>query len=510
MMKESIIISSDKTYTSKFTFKERFKQYSFSSRSKSLGGFLFVLSCSIFFAFLITQFGVVSGILILLTILGLPIIYGFIIYPKFGIIVFLFSAYFIMFIFRLDLGDYPFGTVMDFMQLLLIIGFFIKQKQRMDWKILKGPISTMILIWILFNLLEVINPAAESKLAWVYTVRSVAVIMLMYFVFLYNIQTKAFIKIVFKLWISLSLFAALYGLKQQFIGFTDFENKYLYSDPEIAGLLFIGGQWRKFSIFSDPVAFSYNMVISSLLCIGLATGPVKKIQKWILWIIGLICLFSMLYSGTRGAYVLIPAAMVLFAILKFNKKVIFVSVLFGLLFAAVIFMPTSNPTIYRFQSAFRPTEDASFNVRKRNQKRIQPFILSHPIGGGLGATGTWGRRFSPNSMLAKFPPDSGYVRIAVEMGWIGLFLFCLLMFTILRVGIHHYFAIKDPTLKSYCLAMVLIVFALNIGNYPQEALVQFPSNVYFFLVTALIEVTYRLDLANKIDEHALISTNDFR
>ena len=126
------------------------------------------------------------------------------------------------------------------------------------------------------------------------------------------------------------------------------------------------------------------------------------------------------------------------------------------------------------------------------------------MGGGLGATGTWGRRFAPNSILAKFPPDSGYVRVAVEMGWIGLFLFCLLMFTILRVGIHHYIAIQDPTLKSICLSMLLIVFALNIGNYPQEALVQFPTNVYFYLVTALIEVTYRLDLANNIKKIAPI------
>ncbi|MCP6423416.1 hypothetical protein NL463_29335, partial [Klebsiella pneumoniae] len=63
-----------------------------------------------------------------------------------------------------------------------------------------------------------------------------------------------------------------------------------------------------------------------------------------------------------------------------------------------------------------------------NQKRIQPYILSHPIGGGLGATGVWGVRFAPYSFLANFPPDSGYVRVAVELGWIGLGIFCTLMF----------------------------------------------------------------------------------
>ncbi|HEY1009504.1 MAG TPA: O-antigen ligase domain-containing protein, partial [Daejeonella sp.] len=103
----------------------------------------------------------------------------------------------------------------------------------------------------------------------------------------------------------------------------------------------------------------------------------------------------------------------------------------------------------------------------------------------------------PGSFLASFPPDSGYVRVAVELGWVGLLLFCTLMFIILKTGINNYYLIKDPELKSYCLAMTLIVFALNIGNYPQEALVQFPTNVYFYLVVALINITLRLDLEKR-------------
>ena len=165
----------------------------------------------------------------------------------------------------------------------------------------------------------------------------------------------------------------------------------------------------------------------------------------------------------------------------------------AVLFVALIFIPTSNNTLYRFQSAFKPSNDASFNLRKNNQKRIQPYILSHPMGGGLGATGVWGLKFAPYSYLAHFPPDSGYVRVAVENGWIGLFLLCLLMFTVLKTGINNYYLIKDPELKSYCLGFILVIFAFHIGNYPQEALVQYPSNVNFYLTIALINVVMRID-----------------
>lgn len=202
----------------------------------------------------------------------------------------------------------------------------------------------------------------------------------------------------------------------------------------------------------------------------------------------------MLLSGTRGAYVLVPAGLLLLVILKLDKKILMFSIAAAALMALLIFTPSSSPSIRRFQSAFRPSEDASFNVRKENQKRIQPFIQTHPFGGGLGATGVWGTRFSPHSFLAKFPPDSGYVRVAVETGSIGLLLICTLMVVLLVTGINSFFSIKDPELKSLCLAMTVIIFAYAIGNYPQEAIVQFPSNIYFYLFAALITVTKRLDL----------------
>ena len=84
--------------------------------------------------------------------------------------------------------------------------------------------------------------------------------------------------------------------------------------------------------------------------------------------------------------------------------------------------------------------------------------------------GYGGERFAPNSYLAKFPPDSGYVRgVAVgEMGWIGLLIYCIFNFVILYMGIRYFYLIKDPELKTYCLAMILIIFSFYIGNYPQQ------------------------------------------
>lgn len=454
-------------------------------------GLAILLLISLLLGALIAYNGAIAGAGILGLMLGPPVIYCIVAFPEFGITVLLVLAYLLFFIGRLGV-NFPLGTVMDGVQGLLILGFFIHQKRRPDWKAFKGPISVMILIWIVYNLIQVANPSAESRLAWVYTIRAVAIVMLTYFIFVYQIRTLKFLRFLIKLWLGLALFGALYAYKQEYIGFSAAEDAWLNSEG-VADLLFIAGHWRKFSIFSDPVAFSYNMVTSSIICIALLTFVKKNWQRVVLALLIALFFSSMLFSGTRGAYVLIPAAMVLFVILRINRQVLIFSGIAGLFFVFLIFVPTSNSNIVRFQTAFKPNDDMSFQLRKNNQKRIQPYILTHPIGGGLGATGIWGQRFAPQSYLANFPPDSGYVRVAVELGWVGLFLFCLLMFFILKEGINNYFLIKNPELKTYCLAMLLVVFAYNIGNYPQEALVQFPSNIYFYLAAAIIYITRILD-----------------
>jgi len=474
------------------SFKRTLREKLYIEQFSNPLGISILLLCSLCFALVVFHAGFVGGMLVLVGIVALPIVYGIVAHPKFGIMILLVMAYLLFFIMRQGI-DFPLGTLMDGIQALLMLGFIIKQRAHPNWKILKGPITTMILVWIGYNLIEVVNPVAESRLAWVYTVRSVAIVMLMYFVFMYNIRSVKFIRLIFKVWIVLALFGAMYAFKQEYFGFSDNEEAWLHSDPNIAGLFFIDGHWRKFSIFSDPVSFSYNMVVSSIMCIALISGGIKIWKKIILSLLTVFFLMTMLYSGTRGAYVLVPMGMLLFSVLNYNKKVLKFSVAAALFIGFLIVVPTSNPSIYRFQTAFRPSDDASFNVRKANQKRIQPYILTHPMGGGLGATGAWGQRFAPNSYLAQFPPDSGYVRVAVELGWIGLLLFCILMFTILRTGINNFYKIRDPELKNYCMAMTLVVFCFNFGNYPQEAIVQFPSNLYFFLATALINITYQLD-----------------
>lgn len=454
-------------------------------------GLIFFIACSILLSVAVSLFGVTFGILIAIVLIAIPVVVGLVIYPQFGIIVYLSMSFSIMFLLRYGIS-FPLGTLMDGMLVLFILGLFIQQKKKPDWAIFKSPVSLWILIWIGYNFLEFGNPTTESRTAWVYTIRGMALVTMMYFIFLYNIRTKAYMRFVFKWWLGFMLIAALYAFKQEYLGFYDFEEAYNHSEG-VPLLLFIAGHWRKYSVFSDPVTFAYNMSIASLLCIGLLTGPLKVYQRIILISLIAIMLVGMMYSGTRGAFPLVPASLILYAILNYSKKILIFTAVAAVFVVGLIFMPTSNQNILRFQSAFRPNDDPSYIVRKLNQARIKPYVWVHPLGGGLGSTGEWGKKFAPGSFLSTFPPDSGYVRTTVELGWIGLTIFCIMIFTIIKTGIDNYYKIRDPELKSYSLGMVLMVFAWNIANFPQEALVQYPSNVIFYLTVAMINVCLRID-----------------
>jgi len=454
---------------------------------------LFSLPVALVIAVAIAMGGILAAGGLLAIFIGIPVVLGIVAYPKFGIAVLMVVAFFLNYVSEFLPPDTPSGIILDAITYLLIFGFLLKLKYDKDWSYFKNPISYLVLAWLAYNFFEVINPASPSILAWVYTVRTVGFIMLMYFIFVYQIRSLATIKFLVKLWLVLAFLSAISGFQQENFGLFPFEKAWYYQDPLRLSFLYINGHLRKVAIFPDPVTFSYNMVVAAVLCLCIMFTKIKTYKKVILGVSIPFFFLVMLYSGTRGAFVLPPAALAMLAVMNFNKKILVVVIGAGIVLGGLIFMPTSNQFIKRFQTAFRPSDDASFNVRAENQKRIKPYILSHPIGGGLGSVGIWGRRFAPNSFLAKFPPDSGYVRVAVEMGYIGLILFCTLMFVILKTGINNYYLIKNPELKIYCLAMVLIIFVFNIGNYPQQALVQYPSNILFYLACALLNVTLRLD-----------------
>lgn len=430
--------------------------------------------------------GMKSGMMVFAVVVGIPLLLACLADLKIGVSIILVAGYFLMGLKRIIGGDPPLGILLDLMMFLLFVGLLIKQLFKRDWSFLNHIVTFTVLVWILFNFIELFNPVAASRMAWFYTVRGMAGLTILFVIALYVFDSLQFIKTMIKMFIGLAMLACLYGIWQEYVGFTQAELNWIYEDPKRFELIFQWGRFRIFSFLSDPTAYGILMAYMGVFCLVLATGPYTIRQKIILAICGALMMLPVGYAGTRTAYVLIPAGFMFYVLLNPSRNVMISVIFFMLIGTAMMMKSTSNPIIYRIQSAFTPQEDASMQLRLDNQKFIQPFIQSHPIGGGLGSTGVWGQRFSPNTLLANFPPDSGYVRTAVEQGWLGLLLQCTMLCIAMVVSVRYYIRVNDPIIKNLYQALLVLMFLLVLANYPQEAIILLPNSIIFYLTLAML------------------------
>jgi len=438
------------------------------------------------------ELGIKAGLLVIVGLLAFPIIFICLLNLQLGVVIVLGLSFIVLGIKRF-LGDVPLGTSIDGLISVMLAGLFIKLV--LERKIIFGsnPVSIMLLLWFFYNMLQVVNPYAESKEAWMYTVRGIGFFIVLYFIITKAINDVKIVKLLIWSWLIMAFIGTLYGLKQEYFGFHPAEMQWINADQERFNLLFIHGRFRKFSFFSDPMVFGFVCAYTAMMCIALMIGKFTVRTKIVLGVFTYVFLLGMLASGTRSAFVMIPAGILFFTLITMKRWIIISSILGFILLVIVVLAPTVSTSHFRIKTAFQPQTDDSYQVRAKNQKRIQPFIQTHPMGGGLGSVGVWGKKFTPHSMLANFPPDSGYMRVAVEAGWIGLALYLGTLFVAMKTGIQNYFRMKDPVLRSYMLATLITFFVLILANFPQEAIIQLPTNVIFFIVMALLTKLKVLD-----------------
>jgi putative inorganic carbon (hco3(-)) transporter len=458
----------------------------------------FPVSVSLFASILIGLLGLKIGVIISIMVWAVPIILLTIFDGSFGVLLILVVSFVINWIGR-RMPDLPTGLIIDILTALALFGIFIKQVRLKDWSFAKNEVTTYVLLWMAYCFFQIANPWAESRLAWVYTIRGMAGIMVIYFIVLSAANKTSFINKVLFIWIVLAFFGAIYGLIQEFSGLSSFDLAWVKADEFRFKLFYNWGKFRVFGYFTDPTVFGVLMAYTGLFCLSLCFSPIAIFYRIALLIMAFTMLMAMIFSGTRTAFACVPVGVAFFALLTFQRHILIATGVMLVLGAGIIFGPVnslgpiSTNSLNRIRSAFNPTDDPSYNVRARNQAYIQPYIQRHPIGGGLGSTGVWGARFSPNSELAKFPPDSGFVRVAVEMGWFGLLLYCALFFVLLKAGITNYFHTKNPLLRSYLASITTVLFTLTVANFPQQSVNIYPTVLIFYICIALVVKIKEID-----------------
>lgn len=471
-------------------------------------GVVLLALLSLFVAVVVGKLGFLGGGGLLVGTLGIFLVLGAMFNLYLGLYVILIMSILVSFLSKIV--NLPYGLSLDLLLVVLALGVIMKQLKDRDLSFAKNPISLPIIVWVFYNMIQVINPIAASRLAWAFTVRSMALLILLYFIAAYALNSYRRIINIFKFMLGLAFVSALYGLKQEYFGFTDFELAWLYADPARFQLIFQWSRMRVFSFFSDPTNYGIYMSYMSVMCFILMIGKFKIWQKIVLGVAGVCMLLAIAYAGSRTPVVLIPFGFAVFTMLSLKKNIIISMAIVGVLGGAFLLKSTGNAVLFRIQSAFMPDRSGdTMGVRFENQKKIKPFIQSHPFGAGLGSVGEWGQRFSPDTYLANFPPDSGYVRVAVELGWVGYLLYCWLLYTIVRMGIRYYLRVKNEQIKIIYLAITTMMFMLILASYVQEAIVQLPTSIHFYVCLAILVRLKDFEAEAELELNGELETSNF-
>ncbi len=463
-------------------------------------GYAFLFLSAVVLAFLFSKIGATLAMILTMVIVGGVVAVVCLFNAEFGFLFTLFSSFFIFIIKRYFGEEIPLGAVVEVLLFVTFLGIFFKKSTEnvRKWQYTNNPVTIIYLIYVAYMIIQAFNPEMHSLDGWLHIMRKLLGFIMAYFVVLYVFNIR-FLKRFVIIWIGLAFLAGLYGCYQEWFGLLPFEENWVRQDDLRFGLYFIEGRFRKFSFLSDPTAFGILMAISGLFALVLATGPVSLKNRIILIVASIIMFLGMAYSGTRTAYAMLPAGFAIFVIMTItHRNTMILTTVFLAVFVIIIFGPIyGNSTINRIRSTFEFSSDASLNVRDINRASIQPYIYDHPIGGGLATSGVTGLKYNPDHPLAGFPPDSGYLRTALETGWIGLILTCILYFIILRVSIAGYYRSRNRKVRTYYIGFITMFYSVIIAQYAQVAIGQLPGSLIFYPALAIVVCLQKFDKLTK-------------
>ena len=449
---------------------------------------IFLLSITVISGLLIGKAGLLAGIG--LVILPFILIYFnyFFRYPEIG----LYTAVSLGFII-LGAGRYikglQLGMAMDaILFLTYIVLIFNRFKDRVDWKPAKKDITVLATIWFAYSIIEVANPESRIVAAWLAGMRGISLYMfLMIPLTLLFFNTSRKVDTFINLWCVFSLLATFKGILQNTIGVDPYEKAWLDAGGAVTHILF--GKLRIFSFYSDAGQFGANQGYTAVVTIIMSMVEKNKRRKIFLLIVGILGIYGMLLSGTRGSISVPLAGFALYFVLKKNKAVMG-SGFFALIAVFIFFKYTTigqdNQQIRRMRSAFDPN-DASLQVRLENQKKLKVYLATRPLGGGIGHAGVKAQKYLPNAFLSNVATDSWYVLIWAEQGIIGLSLHLFILFYVLiKSSYLVMFRIRDPIVKMKMAALTSGMAGIMVASYGNAVLGTMPTGMLIYVSMALM------------------------
>ncbi len=455
-----------------------------------------IVLVSVMLSYTIAVGGLVTVIALFGFLLGFALLFWIFRNPKVGVISLLILSFVAIGLTRYIRGV-PLGMGIDGLLVISIVAIFFKNFYKdNNLSQLNRDIVYLLFFWFAYTVLEFFNPQAQSKIAWFYAMRGISFYsVLLVPLGLLLFKRLRYLYLFLYIWGVFSILGTLKGLMQVYIGLDAGEQFWI---DTIGGITHIvNGRLRIFSFFSDAGQFGAAQGAAGIVGILVFISVKGRGNKIFFLIMGIMGLWGMMLSGTRGAMIVPLIASVVYLILKRSKRILFIGGVMLVLiyvFFAHTWVAESYYRVARMRTAFRLTEDASYQVRLKNRAILKTYLADKPFGGGIGSAGNWGKRFSPSGFLANVATDSWYVQVWAEQGIIGLFFHLFILSFILLKGFYLVMVrVKNVELQGIFGALIAAFAGIMGASYGNGVLGQIPTSALVYLSWAFIFMSQQLD-----------------
>ena len=379
----------------------------------------------------------------------------------------------------------PMSLPNEMLQIVLLAIAIVDARQSPHFGRCANLMLFALIIWCGFCTLEILNDTCDLGInvaAWYQGSRLMAFQLLYIFlVFSIYISSPQILIRYLYIWAGLALFTVFWTYKQQYIGFTPTEARFMDGNP--THVLNAGTLIRYFSTFSDAANYGCNAAATAVafIIIGITT-PLRN-NKLFFILTSVAVIWGMFASGTRTAIACLGAGLVVYIFLSKSFKIAIPFTIAVVFFAFILVFTTigqGNQQIRRMRSAFNK-DDASAAARDVNKESMKKYIQDAPWGIGIGMNPDNVPANNKYNLLAKVPPDSDYVFIWLRTGPIGITVYVITMLIMLGGGCYTVlFKLKNKSLIGIGAAFCCAFVSIQLGGYANQVMMQFPNGLIFY------------------------------
>jgi O-antigen ligase len=229
-------------------------------------------------------------------------------------------------------------------------------------------------------------------------------------------------------------------------------------------------------------------MLAILIATPFSIADPKRLRSRLYFLALPVISVALVFTYVRAAWLGLGLGLLYLAFHRYKVMV------YGIPLALVAFLFLPGGTSFT-QAAF---QSESFNARTTSWSQKYHVLLDNPLGTGIGTTGaaaaTSVKLRGVNQ--ATFQPDNAYLKVAFELGVLGLWLFVLLLVAAFREGRSVERRVGDPErhfAAGWCAQVLAIAAAATVSTYFE----MIPMDALFWITLGIVSTMAPIELPTR-------------